>query len=105
MKLKYTKRKNKNKSKRNYRNKSRRKYNNFLLKHKKTRKVLRGGVLMPFSETSGIFGNISDSISNLFSTVVLPPTPTYNPPSPIDSRISSQFLNNEPTQSLSEILK
>ncbi len=108
MKIKYSKRRY---SKRRYRNKTLRKrkrnslHNKFLLKNNKTRKILRGGVLMPFSETSGIFGHISNSVSNLINTVVLPATPTYNPLLPIDSRISSQYVNNNPTQSLSEILK
>ena len=79
-------------------NKSRQRHN----RKNKTRKILRGGVVMPFSETAGIFGNITHSINNLFSTVVLPPTPTYNPLLPIDPKISSQLLNNVPTQNLSE---
>jgi hypothetical protein len=105
MKTKYSKRRNKSKNK----NKSiflrRTKY---VRKNKKTktrtRKLLRGGVVMPFSETSGIFGNISNTVNGWVNTLVLHPTDGYNPLLPIDSRVSSQFLNNDPTQSLSEII-
>ena len=108
MKLKYSIRRNKSTLRR--RNKRTNK-SHFLRRNKnKTRKilrgqkVLRGGILMPFSESSSIFGHMSNSFNNLINTVDLPPTPTYNPILPIDSSISSQFLNNAPTYSLSEII-
>jgi hypothetical protein len=67
-------------------------------------KILRGGILMPFSESTSIFGHMSNSFNNLINTFDLPPTPTYNPLLPIDSSISSQLLNNAPTYSLKEII-
>jgi hypothetical protein len=108
MKLKYGKSRRKYKNVYSRRRIHRRKRNTISqlknrFRNRKTHK-LHGGVLMPFSETAGIFKNISDSVSNMVSTVVLQPTPTYNPLLPIDSRISSQFLNNVPTQNLHEIL-
>jgi hypothetical protein len=97
------KRKNKSKCKR--KNKSIRKRNiNYIQKNNKTRKILHGGVVMPFSEISSIYGNVTNSLSNLINTVVLPPTPTYNPSLPIDQQISSQFLNNTPTQNLIDVI-
>ena len=73
-------------------------------KRKHTRKILRGGVSVPFSEISGIFGNISNSFQNMVNNVFLPPTTSYNPLLPIDSSISKQFINNIPTKSLSETI-
>jgi hypothetical protein len=105
MKTKYSKRRNKNKSifLRRTKTRTRTKYVR-RNKRNKTRKLLRGGVVMPFSEASGIFGNISNTVNGWVNTLVLPPTNGYNPLLPIDSRVSSQFINNDPTQSLSEII-
>ena len=80
-------------------NKTKRKY-----KRKYTKKILHGGVTGPFSEISGIFGNISNSFQNMVNNVFLPPTSSYNPLLPIDSSVSKQFINNIPTKSLSETI-
>jgi hypothetical protein len=113
MKLKYTIKRHLLRNRRtNKSNFLRRNKSNFLRRNKNTKtrkrlrgqKILRGGILMPFSESSSIFGHMSNSFNNLINTVDLPPTPTYNPILPIDSSISSQLLNNVPTYSLSEII-
>ena len=87
------------KCKTNRKCKTKRKY-----KRKYTKKVFHGGVTGPFSEISGIFGNISNSFQNMVNNVFLPPTPSYNPELPIDSGVSKQFVNNIPTKSLSETI-
>ena len=102
MKTKYRKRKcNKSKTRRNKRR--------LHYKNRKSRKVLRGGVVTPFSEASGIFGNISNTINNLIGTVSIsppPPTPsTYNPVLPLDKNLTEDLVTLDPTKSLSEIIK
>jgi len=115
MRTKYSKRRNNSKNKRKSiflrRTKYVRRNKN---KNRKTRKILRGGVVMPFSEVSGIFGNISNTVNGWINTVVLPPTTGYNPLLPIDPKVSTQFINNNelnnidnvnvPTLSLNQIL-
>ena len=105
MKTKYNKRKCKNKRKSIFLRKNRNRNRN-----KKTRKILRGGVVMPFSETAGIFGNISRSLNNLIGTVHLSPvlpTPTiHNQLLTIDPASTSEndliFTDINPSTSLAE---
>ncbi len=102
MKTKYRRRKSK-------RNKSKRKTRINRYKNRKTRKVLRGGVVTPFSEATGIFGNISNTLSNLMGTIrISPPAPTpstHNPVLPLDKNLTEDLVTLDPTKSLSEIIK
>jgi len=67
---------------------------------RRTRKQLRGGTTMPFSELGGLFSGLGSSFSNFMGTFTVSPS-GYNPPN--DSSVSKQFLMPPATSTLNQL--